>query len=340
MKYCFIINPKAGKGKLVEGVKNDIEKVCNSNGAKYEIFLSERIEDTHDYIRRKTESESGKLNFVACGGDGTLCETILSVMDLPDERRSEVSVGVIPMGTGNDFASNFSDREKFFDIEAQLSSAPYEIDLVKCNDMYSVNMVNVGFDSHVVCTKEKICKKKWVPRKMAYIFALLLTLIKKPGLSVDICCDGKEIGHKELLLTTLANGSFCGGGFHSNPLASLTDGKIDVLSAKNMGRIKFLSLVGDYKKGSHLGEKFKNIIENFKCSTAELRFSKETPVSIDGEIVRTKEIHLSVEKKALRLMLPSGIMPKVRQIGEKIGQKIEKAVDKISEGISSEKAEV
>lgn len=340
MKHCFIINPKAGKGKLVDGVLQSIKSTCDANGTDYEIFLSEKIEDTHDYIRKKTEDDKGRLNFVACGGDGTLCETILSVMDLSEARRADVSVGVIPMGTGNDFASNFDGKDKFFDIEAQLSSNPYDIDLIKCNDMYSVNMVNVGFDSHVVCTKEKIGKKKWVPRKMAYIFSLILTLVKKPGLSVDLCCDGKEMGHKELLLSTLANGSFCGGGFHSNPLASLTDGKIDVLMAKNMGRLKFVALVGDYKKGNHLGEKFKNIIENFKCSTAELRFSKETPVSVDGEIIRTKEIRLSVEKKALRLMLPSGIIPKVRELGEKIGQKLERAVDKINDSISPEKAEV
>ena len=216
------------------------------------------------------------------------------------------------MGTGNDFASNFENKQAFFDISAQIDHTPYEIDLVKCNDMYSINMVNVGFDSHVVCQKEKIGRKKWVPRKLAYVISLLITLIKKPGIKAELICDGGEPIHKELLLTTLANGAFCGGGFYSNPLASLTDGQVDVIAVKNVGRIKFLTLVGSYKKGVHIGDKFKKIVENFKCRTADMYFDREMPVSIDGELVYTSEIHLSIEQAALKFMLPKGATPKTK----------------------------
>ena len=151
-----------------------------------------------------------------------------------------------------------------------------------------------------------------MPRKLAYIISLLITLIKKPGIKAELVCDGEEAVHKELLLTTLANGAFCGGGFFSNPLASLTDGQVDVIAVKNVGRLKFLTLVGSYKKGLHLGEKFKKIVENFKCRTADMYFDREMPVSVDGELVYTNEIHLSVERKALKFMLPQGVTPKAK----------------------------
>lgn len=309
MKYCFIINPMAGKGKFVDSVCADIERTCSEKNADYEVFLSERVEDTKQHVL-KLASDGGEICFIACGGDGTLCETVLSVMALPEELRRDVSVGVIPMGTGNDFASNFDNKQVFFDVSAQLEHTPYEVDLVRCNEMYSINMINVGFDSHVVCQKEKIGKKKWVPRKFAYVISLLITLIKKPGLCVDIVCDGKEPVHMELLLTTFANGAFCGGGFNSNPLASLTDGRIDFINIKNVGRMKFLALVGSYKKGVHVtSEKFKKIVGNFKCETADMYFDRETPVSVDGEIVHTKELHLSVHRRAIRFMLPKGAHP-------------------------------
>ena len=311
MKYCFIVNPKAGKGQSVDSVCADVRRICEEREVDYDLFVSECIGDTKKQVA-KLADEGDEVCFIACGGDGTLCETTLAVMALPIEQRERVSVGVIPMGTGNDFASNFENKQAFFDISAQIDHTPYEIDLVKCNDMYSINMVNVGFDSHVVCQKEKIGRKKWVPRKLAYVISLLITLIKKPGIKAELICDGQEPIHKELLLTTLANGAFCGGGFYSNPLASLTDGQVDVIAVKNVGRIKFLTLVGSYKKGVHIREKFKKIVENFKCRTADMYFDREMPVSIDGELVYTSEIHLSIEQAALKFMLPKGATPKTK----------------------------
>lgn len=311
MKYCFIVNPKAGKGQSVDSVCADVRRICEEREVDYDLFVSECIGDTKEQVA-KLADEGDEVCFIACGGDGTLCETTLAVMALPSEQRERVSVGVIPMGTGNDFASNFENKQAFFDISAQIDHTPYEIDLVKCNDMYSINMVNVGFDSHVVCQKEKIGRKKWVPRKLAYVISLLITLIKKPGIKAELICDGEEPIHKELLLTTLANGAFCGGGFYSNPLASLTDGQVDVITVKNVGRIKFLTLVGSYKKGVHIREKFKKIVENFKCRTADMYFDREMPVSIDGELVYTSEIHLSIEQAALKFMLPKGATPKTK----------------------------
>lgn len=309
MKYCFIVNPAAGKGKFTDDVRSNIANICNARKADYDIFMSDSPDATQKYV---WEMASGKeeIAFIACGGDGTLGKTVIAVMALPEERRALVAVGVIPMGTGNDFVSNFDNKELFFDIDAQLDARPYEIDLIKCNDMYSINMLNIGFDSHVVCKKEQIGRSALVPRKLAYIISLLITLIRKPGVKVSFSANEREAVKKELLLTTLANGKFCGGGFHSNPKASLVDGEIDCIFVNNVGRIKFLSLVGDYKKGLHLGDKFKKIVEHFKCNRADIYLDEETPISVDGEIVFAKELHVSVERKALTVMLPKGIAPK------------------------------
>ena len=137
-----------------------------------------------------------------------------------------------------------------------------------------------------------------------YIF-----LVKKPTVKLERSDDSRERKKKGLLLTTLANGAFCGGGFRSNPRASLDDGLIDCIEVKDVSRTKFLSLVGDYKKGKHLGEKFKNIVEHFKCKTTDMYFDEETPVSVDGEIIRTREIHVSVYQKALTILIPKGVKP-------------------------------
>ena len=309
MKYCFIVNPRAGKGAFVNELVADIRSTCNKAGVDYGVFMTYTLKDGKEYIEKTVAEYDGEIVFFACGGDGTLCGTILSVMELDDETRKRVRVGVIPKGTGNDFVSNFESKELFCDIDAQIAGSEYDIDLLKCNELYSVNMINIGFDCHVVCKKEEIGKKKWVPRKLAYIFSLIATLVKKPTVTFERSINGSERKRENILLTTLANGAFCGGGFHSNPRASLTDGNIDCIVAQNMSRKRFLALVGDYKGGKHLKNKYSHLIQTYKCKTADLYFDAETPVSVDGEIIRVREIHISVASRALTLMLPRGVKP-------------------------------
>lgn len=307
MKYCFIINPKAGKGDFVEKLTEKIKLACSRVSAAFDAFVSPSSDEAREYVTREASQADDKVAFIACGGDGTLCKTVLAVMALPEEQRKNCVVGVVPVGTGNDFVSNFANKAGFLDIEAQLCGKAYEIDLLKCNDVYSVNMINIGFDCHVVCTKEKIGRRKWLPKKFSYIFSLIITLIRKPGVKLAISVGGREREEKQLLLTTFANGSFCGGGFNSNPTACLTDGQIDSIAVKNVGRIKFLSLVGAYKKGLHLSDKFKKIITHFKCEDIDIEFDEQTPISVDGEILWAEKLNLAVKRGALSFLVPEGV---------------------------------
>ena len=315
MKYCFIINPTAGKGTRVAELQENINRVCKERGVEYEIYITKAPRDAEDYIRRTAAEKDGEISFFACGGDGTLCETVTGIMSL--ENREGIYLGLVPIGTGNDFARNFAPSECYFDIGSQIDATPYKVDLIKAADRHAINMVNIGFDCEVVCKTVNIKKSPLVPSKLAYILGLVVTLIKKPGVKADISINGGEAVRESLLLTTFANGSYCGGGFHSNPLASLLDGKIDALFVSNITRRKFISLVGDYKKGTHLVEKFKDIIRNGKCDEIKLSFDKLTNISVDGEIVTVKELVLSVLHGAIPFLVPNGSSPISEQISNK-----------------------
>ena len=307
MKYCFIVNPYAGKGKHTEELCQNIKDTLGKRNVDFEICITDKIGDARDYIRKTVEErkDNEEIGFFGCGGDGTLCETVNGVMCL--ENREKVYVGLVPIGTGNDFVRNFGTGAEFMDIAAQEECKPYFVDLIRCNDMYAINMVNIGFDCEVVCKTAHFKRKPYIPSKFAYIAGLIATLVKKPGVKAKMSIDGGEKTEESLLLTTFANGSFCGGGFHSNPLAGLDDGKIDALLIKNMSRIKFISLVGDYKGGTHLSkEKFKKILTHKKAYEIELEFGEDANICIDGEVIRADRLHMSVEKKALGFLVPKG----------------------------------
>ena len=135
MKYCFIINPIAGKGSFTAEAQKNIKDVCGGKTVDYDIFLSESVEATRKYISETVQNEE-KVIFFACGGDGTVCKTAAAIMELPEDKRERAILGVLPMGTGNDFVSNFKNKDLFFDIEAQLEGTVCKIDAFKCNDTY------------------------------------------------------------------------------------------------------------------------------------------------------------------------------------------------------------
>ena len=135
---------------------------------------------------------------------------------------------------------------------------------MKSRFFWVMNIMNMGFDCEVVSKTAEIKRKRFVPKNMAYTFSLIATLLRKPGMKAKLSIDGKEAQDVHYLLTTYANGAFCGGGFHSNPKSSLNDGKIDTILVNNVSRSRFISIVGSYKKGTHLAKKYeKQLIEQY-----------------------------------------------------------------------------
>ena len=220
------------------------------------------------------------------------------------ENREKVYLGTVPSGTGNDFVRNFTNTENFLDIDAQISSAPMEIDLIKCNDMYAVNMINIGFDCEVVCKKQELQKNKIFPAKLAYVVGLVITLARKPGVKCRISFDGEEACEYDLLLTTYGNGEYCGGGFHSNPNSAPDSGKINALTVDNISRLKFITIVGSYKNGTHL--KFTDILRDRNVESVCFEFEGDTNISVDGEVVRVSSLTLNIVKKAVNFLIPEG----------------------------------
>ena len=303
MKNYFIINPRAGKGKHAKTLEEQIRSACERCGADFEIYITTAVGDATRFVREKCADEGSlPARFFACGGDGTLGEVVNGAVGI-----SGAYVGLIPSGTGNDFVRNFADKDLFFDIEAQLGGSDVKIDVLKCNDIYAINMINIGFDCEVVKKKESIQARGILPAKLAYIFGLVGTLARKPGVRAKISFDGSDAVDKKYLLTTFANGKFCGGGFHSNPFAALNDGECDVLLVNDISRTRFVSLVGSYKKGTHINEKTVKVLSTRKAECVDIEFFGTQSISVDGELFDFEHITITCVREALGFTVPRGV---------------------------------
>ena len=301
MKHHFIINPAAGKGTLTRSLTARIRERCDSRGVDYLIYETTAPGDAERYVRDALASDTGSHRFYACGGDGTLCEVINGA---PVCDRAEFAL--IPIGTGNDFCRNFDDRAAFFDIDRQLDGTPVRCDLIRYNDRYSINMLNIGFDCNAANATISLKKKKYIPSGMAYVSGVAVSLFHKMTTPMHLELDGGEVIERPLLLITVANGRFYGGGFRSNPLASLNDGLFDVNIIEKVSRLTFLSLVGSYKAGTHL-EQAKKFVTYRQSSSLLLRFPQEIPICVDGEIERAQELRISLCPRVLSFVVPSGV---------------------------------
>ncbi len=300
MKHHFIINPAAGKGTLTESLTARIQAACEKAGVDHVIYMTKAPGDASLYVQRALEEE-GDHRFYACGGDGTLCETINGA---PESERAEFAL--IPIGTGNDFCRNFDYRAAFFDIERQLNGTPTPIDLIRYNDRFCVNMLNIGFDCNAANRANELKKKRFFPKSMAYAGGIVHSLVRKMTTDMSLTLDEEERIERPLLLITVSNGQFCGGGFRSNPRASLTDGLFDVNIIEKMSRFSFVSLVGSYKAGTHI-EQAPDYVTYRQARSLSLKLPQETAVCVDGEIEYADELTVTLVPSAIRFVLPEGV---------------------------------
>lgn len=299
-KHYFIINPEAGKVDVSEKISNEVIKAFNGKNDEYKIYITKGKNDATNFTKDICKKETGNLRFYACGGDGTLNEVVNGLIGCKN-----ASASVIPYGTGNDFVNNFNSKRIFFDIEKQIEFQEEEIDLLKVNDKYSVNLCNIGFDAKVAENMNKFKKFPLISGQGAYTISVFYSLLHKMYSNLEILIDNEEIIKGDFLLCVVANGMTYGGGYKGAPLAKINDGLIDVCIFKKVSRTKLLKLINVFKRGEHLeNEEMKEYFIYKKCRSINIKSKKDFTVCIDGEILIEKHIDINLERKAVNFLVP------------------------------------
>ena len=304
MIYHFILNPKSGRSPQQVKMEREIVNACSKRQLSYHIYYTTRRQDAITYVRSMVKEYPGeKQRFICVGGDGTINEIANSAPSNPN-----VEFGVIPNGSGNDFVRNFTHRKLFTSIDAQIDGEVLPLDLIKCNEDYCVNMVNIGFDCSVVKEVEKIRKYKIISPSLSYIVGLIICFFFKHfGTKMKVIFDDGEVIEKELTLTAIGNGKFCGGGFKSAPLADLDDGLADICIIDRVSRLTFIQLVGPYKDGTYLEKKLaQKIVKYRRVNHFRMEFDQPQSICIDGEISNAKTVDFTVIPGAFNFVIPKG----------------------------------
>jgi len=299
-RQVHILNPRSGKRDYCNAAKAAIEKTGG------EILMSDHQGQITELVC-ELFSRDPFAHAVIYGGDGTVYEAVNGIMQ--SGHNETASFSVIPAGSGNDFSYYMNDSGDF----AKAELVPLDLIRTECAGKvrYCANVTNMGFDSDVVRETYRLKKIPLFRGPAGYIAGVLTTLMKKKTIPAKIrmegCCDnaGNPLSDdtmnfdQRILLTACANAQFYGGGFHAAPIASVTDGLMDVLVVNNVSRLKFISLVKDYHNGTFIGddrellEKFRKVLVYQKCRRITIEGPKH--FCIDGEVLPTENTPITAE---------------------------------------------
>jgi YegS/Rv2252/BmrU family lipid kinase len=247
-KVKLIINPNADLGRAWRWASDLRPIVEEFGGADW----SGTVYPTHATELAKQAVEQGYELVVAVGGDGTVHEIINGLMEFPEVERPRL--GVVPMGSGNDFAHNTGIHNRAEMAMRQVfTGTPRKIDLGVIEDdhgrrEYWDNTLGIGFDATVTIRSHRLPLLRGF---LMYLTAVIQTIMlnhDSPRMQVE---TDQENWDEEMLMIALCNGPREGGGFAVAPDASNEDGWLNYAAIRRVSRPMMFRLIPEVMKGTH-----------------------------------------------------------------------------------------
>jgi diacylglycerol kinase (ATP) len=265
----LIANPTAGSdeaGQRLDHLTRRLERAYR---------LDTIVTRGHGDARSAAEASAlrGDERLFVAGGDGTLNEVLNGVAAAGALER--VAIGLIPTGTGNDFASAL---HLPLDVDEAISVLLNEnlrrVDLGEVNGRLFANVSAGGFIAEVSEVVDPALKD--IAGRLAFLLGGARVLLKAEPFR---CRIGES--ERDCLLFAVCNAPTIGGGRLIAPVAKLDDGELDVCVVESMDLVSFVSLLRRVANGTHLDVAG---VEYFRSSTLALRFDRNVAVNVDGEV--------------------------------------------------------
>ena len=241
-------------------------------------------------ISRKASIEFQKV--IAVGGDGTVNEVGEGLVG------SDVIFGVIPLGSGNDFAKENGFPSKISDaVGVILSNNFHLIDVIKVNDRVSLNTAGVGFNGIVSEVAKSV---KYLKGMSVYIWSVVKTAIRYKSIPLKISINGRLI-EDNIFMVSICNSKSEGGGFIIAPNAKNDDGLFDVTIIRHTGYTKLLLNLNKALTGNL--NKLKEV-ETIKGNSILIESEYPMPVHVDGEVISliSHKVEASILESSLKVI--------------------------------------
>lgn len=284
MKTFLLTNPAAGGGKASRELPAIIEA---ARGWWPELTVASTSGPGEAATLAADAVRAGAGQVIVVGGDGTVHEAANGILELPLAQRPRL--GVIPIGTGNDFAKLIGTCKKSpraaLEILAQGRTGAYDVG--RAWTEYFVNSLGLGFDAAVA---SKVPRHRHLWRPLVYPAAVLSSYFGFRPLVSTIVSD-HDVIDEPLFCLEVAIGVSAGGGFYLTPDARPDDGLFDVCAVKPLNHWKFVTRMPTAFWGGHV--RF-NEVQMLRTRRLKVLAAQPLMAHLDGES-RTGGLEMEIE---------------------------------------------
>ncbi|MGH2373182.1 MAG: diacylglycerol/lipid kinase family protein [bacterium] len=289
-----IINPAAGGGRGAR-VWPRVRPILREAGWQ----LTESLTERRGHAVELAAASSAQA-VIAVGGDGTANEVANGILGSRGTRGAgRAAFGVVPVGTGSDFARAMGlPRDPIAAAGALVGARPRPVDVGEVNGRYFLTIAGAGFDGEVA--RQVNAWPKLLGGTAMYVLGILKMLMTYSPVNVEITLDG-SVQQERLFLIAVGNTAWNAGGMWTVPAARADDGVFDVVIAGPLTRLEMLGVLPKVYSGRHL--------EHPKVRQARathIRVTGEVPLAIqaDGESVGRLPATFTVHRSALSVLAP------------------------------------
>ncbi len=286
--YNIIVNPWSGEGKKK---KLHARAIAHFQKLRQEVRVvaSERPGQIKEIAHSLTRE--GKGDVVVIGGDGTLHDALNGFTNF-----DKCALGLIPAGTGNDFAAAANiPSEPEAAVELIVKGAPRYTEFMQLpRGVRGLNVAGTGIDVEIL----RRCRaSKWLRGKLQYLISLIISLIKFKNYDLTVRVNGREVRYKTLI-ACVGNGFRFGGGIRMCPQAVLGDNLLDFVAVDNVKKSRILPAFIKLMQGRILEEKFSRFE---RCDHIEIFSERPLTVQVDGELYDDLPFVADVVRDTMRM---------------------------------------
>ena len=296
--FLAIVNPAAGGGRGKKLVGPALERL-RTGGISVDVLETSGPGQAAQ-IARDAWSR-GYRNFIAVGGDGTSCEIVNGLF--PRETRSDrPTLAFLPLGTGNSFLRDFSDRGVEHAIEALLACRTRTCDVLRMQHssglLHFINLLSVGFAADVAMLRARRFSR-W--GELGYQASILISLARLRRRPFPLRVNGQdEIDRRPCLFLTFNNSKFTGGTMMIAPKAETNDGLIEYVRWGPIGRAGLIRNLPTLYDGTHIHHP---LAERHAAKRIDFYLDSPVDAMVDGEVMTIQCQTLDVLPSALNVVV-------------------------------------
>jgi diacylglycerol kinase (ATP) len=294
--YFTIVNPAAGGGRCGKLAPAVLDKL-RASGLALEVRQTRRPGQATVFAHQAYAS--GYRNFIAVGGDGTGFEIVNGVFPAA-LTEGRASLGFLPLGTGNSFLRDFTDRGADYAVDAILTGRKRPCDIIRLDhasgSLYYINTLNMGFAADVATLTNRRLK---LMGELGYLVGVLISLARLRRRPFPLRADG-EPDDRHCLFVAFSNSKYTGGKMMIAPHATIDSGTIEYVHWGPIGRLGLIRNLPKLFDGSHIKH---TMASRRTASRIEFELNRPVDVVMDGEVLTLEVESLEVLPGALDVMV-------------------------------------